>query len=1276
MVILMALPVLPFAEGEEVGSTGGTPSRYGFTPVLYAVEDPDSEVICVDSGDFDKVNNDDIVIGLKDSIQVLKNNGASGSSFDFDLHQTISTTGFYITRIKMVDYDNDNDLDIVALGQGEYFMYGDPTPDAALGPTTFDMKIFYIENQLGTFTEEDSELFQDAYSYLSLWYYSDCKFDMDCGDVDGDGDLDTVVAYTADFNTGAIGGERVYYKLINYKSENLTNTTIQQVTLTAIAEMNPLVRLADFDADGNLDMVYSYGGVAGGNILEARLFIKWHTGVGAAWGSPIDLDPNENLVQGGVLGSIPYAIAIGEFAGNDLPDIALTNNRNGGTSPSFGDAGVYLIRSKDNRIFDDPYSAYSQQGEFMIRGMAVGDIDKQARDDVICFQKIDTTSDPSPYDSIDHYGLTLIGARQTIPYGFYELKRFQTSGSLPYQMIKDIAVGNFDNDPDGYDDIVFVGDKVTVGFTTYPPNIPPSKVRVTVSPTPIINDDKIATINLTIEDLDGWYDLSKIEVDFTTIGLPIKVVNEPERDPNNTTIGWYEFTVQVPSTVKEGDYDIKFYMYDKSSDPPGKNSPKSNDTFLFRVKQSNRRPEIALSPENRTLYVNEDEPTYFENVYDWFVDYDIQEGYSSTPLEIKLRSYQSDSFVESVILRNMDGGTIFNVELVNGSMGDPWNWSLLVTPGNNFHHSAGLSDQLTMRAYDGTLKTDPLLRLNIMVLPVNDDPLIPVQKRFPSDGPFEFSLEQDEISGSYPLKATDEADEQTPYLEYFFEYGDPADEDWIWISRDGTVSWFPENDNVGPHNITLWVSDGTANISQVLWFNVSNVLDSPYFIFVSNGSKTFTNIPQNIPERYEFIVNEHEEFNLTIKVEDPDRIIGLQDDVSFKCNLTLLNNTYLDVDPIDPFKAYFHFVAEKKFGYYATYEPSSPPIETEILVTDGIDQDILIVLPIRITIQNVNDPPILVQIEKPEEGYSHPILYNFLFSAGEALDPDTVYNDTLTYQWDFDASDGFQPEFIGKSGTWNFQTAGSYMITLRVVDSAGNYIETYRNVTVSGLKDDDDFDNDGMSNKWEDENGLDKYDPSDALDDSDGDELSNLVEFLNMTDPRKRDSDGDGSPDAEDFSPLDSLVWKEPKEKKEWTDDTGNIVMLILIILVVLLLLIALFVFLLLRSRKKSKEEEEKRKKAEEMQRSMYENQDLYSDLPPVEQTAAPAVTGGPSVPQLPPQEADKGLDDIFGGAGTLPGTEQAPSLPPGPDEGQAPSVELPSEPQKETGDITDLLDQ
>lgn len=66
------------------------------------------------------------------------------------------------------------------------------------------------------------------------------------------------------------------------------------------------------------------------------------------------------------------------------------------------------------------------------------------------------------------------------------------------------------------------------------------------------------------------------------------------------------------------------------------------------------------------------------------------------------------------------------------------------------------------------------------------------------------------------------------------------------------------------------------------------------------------------------------------------------------------------------------------------------------------------------------------------------------------------------------------------------------------------------------LADPTDSDSDGMTDAFEAAFGLDKHDPSDAGTDRDGDGLSNLDEYLQRTNPRKRDTDGDGiSDDAE-----------------------------------------------------------------------------------------------------------------------------------------------------------------
>jgi len=64
---------------------------------------------------------------------------------------------------------------------------------------------------------------------------------------------------------------------------------------------------------------------------------------------------------------------------------------------------------------------------------------------------------------------------------------------------------------------------------------------------------------------------------------------------------------------------------------------------------------------------------------------------------------------------------------------------------------------------------------------------------------------------------------------------------------------------------------------------------------------------------------------------------------------------------------------------------------------------------------------------------------------------------------------------------------------------------------------DSDSDNDGLPDGWEQENGLDPMDPSDANADPDGDGLTNLEEFEHGTDPNNADTDGEGLTDSEEL---------------------------------------------------------------------------------------------------------------------------------------------------------------
>ncbi len=90
----------------------------------------------------------------------------------------------------------------------------------------------------------------------------------------------------------------------------------------------------------------------------------------------------------------------------------------------------------------------------------------------------------------------------------------------------------------------------------------------------------------------------------------------------------------------------------------------------------------------------------------------------------------------------------------------------------------------------------------------------------------------------------------------------------------------------------------------------------------------------------------------------------------------------------------------------------------------------------------------------------------------------------------------------------------------KVSDSADNcplvYNPSQKDSDKDGTGDecDEDNDNDGMADKWEKQYGFNPFNGGDALLDADSDTLANLKEFQLGTNPKNKDTDGDGASDA------------------------------------------------------------------------------------------------------------------------------------------------------------------
>ena len=131
--------------------------------------------------------------------------------------------------------------------------------------------------------------------------------------------------------------------------------------------------------------------------------------------------------------------------------------------------------------------------------------------------------------------------------------------------------------------------------------------------------------------------------------------------------------------------------------------------------------------------------------------------------------------------------------------------------------------------------------------------------------------------------------------------------------------------------------------------------------------------------------------------------------------------------------------------------------------------------------------------------------------------PPTTASEGVPYSWaaaTFDPAGASDPPVfqlgVGPAGmavdaagvvTWTPTYAqallGSTSAILGVDDGDGGTASIGWGITIDWTDDD----SDGMADSWEDANGLDPTDPSDAGDDPDGDGLSNLEEFVLGTDP-------------------------------------------------------------------------------------------------------------------------------------------------------------------------------
>lgn len=349
--------------------------------------------------------------------------------------------------------------------------------------------------------------------------------------------------------------------------------------------------------------------------------------------------------------------------------------------------------------------------------------------------------------------------------------------------------------------------------------------------------------------------------------------------------------------------------------------------------------------------------------------------------------------------------------------------------------------------------------------------------------------------------------------------------------------------------------------------------DSYYLLNLSgkgsdNDNDTLTWVLEGVnPELYNVLEINHETFNLSghlNKNGDNEVLLWLIDDSTevLKANQTL----WINITPVND-------------------APSEPSINFEI--TDG---DAKTPGKQNLTVQFNADPP---------------------------TDVDGEIN--FTYDWDFD-NDGTVDETGINLVEFNytFPDEGEYLVNLTVTDAGGlsNYTSvsvSVEKINTSGPVDDDIVDDDIINETDTDEDGLpDEWEQThfgglteDGTGDFDNDGVSNLKEYQDGTDPTK-------APDT----PDDDIV--DPDDDDDDTGFVGSPAFFGLIGAIVLILIIVVVIVLVLMLRKKKEPET-----TETLQEQTLQEQTLEQPVGPEQQPQQPTDPYG----QPPTTPEDTGTD-------------------------------------------------
>jgi WD40 repeat protein len=442
----------------------------------------------------------------------------------------------------------------------------------------------------------------------------------------------------------------------------------------------------------------------------------------------------------------------------------------------------------------------------------------------------------------------------------------------------------------------------------------------------------------------------------------------------------------TPAANAHGSSTFDVTVKDNGGTANGGVDTSTTQTFTITIQSINDQPSFTASNPSA---INEDAGT--KTISNWA-------NFTAGPSN-------EDSQTATYTVSNISKNSLFSTQPSVNSSG-----TLTYTPAANAHGSSTFD--VTVKDNGGTanggVDTSTTQTFTVTINPVNDSPSFTStpDTSVNEDSLYEYEIETDDIDGD---SLTITAPTKPTWLTNFVDNG----------NKTATLSGTPTNDEVGPHNVVLRVSDGTVNVEQSFTVTVVNVNDPP--VITQGASSTVTMSEDGTPTA----------FALTLTATDPDNSAS---ELTWNIN-TQAGNGVATASGTGTSKSISYSPAPNYHGSDSF----------EVAVSDG---NLTATITVNVTINPVNDSPSFTST--PDTSVNEDSLYEY------EIETDDVDGDSLTItaptkpDWLNFVDNGNKTATL--SGTPTNDEVGPHNVVLRVSDGAVN-IEQSFTVTVVNVND-------------------------------------------------------------------------------------------------------------------------------------------------------------------------------------------------------------------------------